>query len=655
MKFHKTEYNTLNLFLFLIFIGSGFLLSAKNKENNPLQHELSYDSIIHLLNDKGVSLDQKYHLTCQTQYFSYEQKIDIFKHILDEGKTRLDNNKLVRLYSTLSMYYSCLWDSDKAGQMLITASSFADKAYDPEALGLYYYAWGNYYNDNVNEQEAHAYFYKAMPYFEQTEALKDRLIPLYFSLAFSYSARRDVENLKKIIDKMLPQALKSNQPDDLINTYSITSNYYSFLSDKDKTKTVFLDSAIIYNNKAIQVFNSIKNPSNLFKYSVAYNYRSWADYNMELPDWNADSVFYYLEKTKEFANPADTFIQMSYHWLKGNALFKKGKLKEARKEYNIQLSLMESCTTTVDYSRYANLYEMLAKEYEAEGNYQRALECERLRSEYKDKLYNKDRYTIIQDLQTKYETEKKEQDIRRLKQETQYQRKINILIAGVCILIIFASVLVLHWMRLKRKSIADRLQIAEMEKEKAELRNKLQEEELIRIELEKYEALLEVHFKDRQIKGKKDELNALMEEKEQLLKQLNEYSDRVKKYDLSFLVKQPNIEPDYHSVENIVEKITSLITSKLESNPYRQQYLHNLSKIGDMFLKRFEKEYVKGNLPLIYIKYCVCFVIGMDTASIARCFAVELASVRQARHRIKVRLGLEKEDDLDSYLRNLIK
>jgi len=61
-----------------------------------------------------------------------------------------------------------------------------------------------------------------------------------------------------------------------------------------------------------------------------------------------------------------------------------------------------------------------------------------------------------------------------------------------------------------------------------------------------------------------------------------------------------------------------------------------------------------GTISPIYIRYCICFIIGMSIKDIADCFCVEISSIYTARSRLRNLLKLEKDADIDVYFKNLI-
>ena len=77
-------------------------------------------------------------------------------------------------------------------------------------------------------------------------------------------------------------------------------------------------------------------------------------------------------------------------------------------------------------------------------------------------------------------------------------------------------------------------------------------------------------------------------------------------------------------------------------------------------LKMIDKQYISklknsynGNLSIPYLKYCICFAIGMEIGEVSECFSIEQSSVHMVRYRLKKKFGLDNNGDLDVFLRKL--
>ena len=125
---------------------------------------------------------------------------------------------------------------------------------------------------------------------------------------------------------------------------------------------------------------------------------------------------------------------------KGENYFKFGQYQNAAiwMEKCLERSLAIGFT---DLSRHT--YDYLAKTYKAMGDYKKAYDWQERAIVFKDSLFNADRTRVIQEMQTKYETEKKEQQISLLNSENELKEatieRNYFLIVGLITLVLLIS------------------------------------------------------------------------------------------------------------------------------------------------------------------------------------------------------------------------
>jgi two-component system, NarL family, sensor kinase len=125
----------------------------------------------------------------------------------------------------------------------------------------------------------------------------------------------------------------------------------------------------------------------------------------------------------------------------------KGESYFKFKDYKNATRWMEKCLEQslaigfTDLSRHT--YDYLAKTYKAMGDYQKAFAWQERAIIFKDSLFNADRTRVIQEMQTKYETEKKEQQITLLNSENELKQatieRNYFLIGGLITLVLLIS------------------------------------------------------------------------------------------------------------------------------------------------------------------------------------------------------------------------
>jgi len=541
---------------------------------------------------------------------------------------------------------------DRAKIYIDSAVQYEKQISDPCLLGFLYSKYGEYYSFKLNEPEAHKNYYKAIEYYEKAGEVKN-LIHIYHNLAFSYIQRDDTEALKKIIDKLLTMTSMQNENVERINTCRIIAFYYNKLYNKEK-QLAFLDSAVYYDKQAISIYETAvsTHPDTVRPEEIAYNYLNVASNLLEEGHTPLDTVGVFLAKAEALANPVDTTMIINLYWVKGRIAYKKGEIERAKNLFNNQLILMDRWVKGEMLFLYTDLYQMLSEISEKQNDYISALVYEQKRNSYLNQVHDAQKYEIISELETKYEVQRKEQKIIQLNELTIYQKRIIYLYIFILILLLIVFFFIVGWFRLKKKVNEKQLAIVHSEKNEAILQSKLKEEQLEKERMEKYSVLLDNHFKKKQISEMDDEFKKLNNEQQKLNILIDEFTDKLHKYEKK---KSENIlfmtnDPVNSSV---LYDLSELINRKIKNVSQQREYQEKLTTIDDTFFQQL-KEIAAEELSILDIKRCVAFVIGMETAHIAECFSVEQRSINQAHYRLKIKLRVDKEMDLDIFLKQLI-
>ncbi|MDR1098203.1 MAG: hypothetical protein LBL57_08730, partial [Tannerella sp.] len=98
--------------------------------------------------------------------------------------------------------------------------------------------------------------------------------------------------------------------------------------------------------------------------------------------------------------------------------------------------------------------------------------------------------------------------------------------------------------------------------------------------------------------------------------------------------------------EVIKEDLEELINKHLKN---KKDYSEKLLHLNEASINNIKDRY-DGNLSIQYIKYCICFIIGLEIAEVSACFSIEPASVHGLRYRLKKRFGLGPDDSLELFL-----
>ena len=513
---YKNMFKTHNgLFLRILIAFVLFLTTGKMALSQSSEHS---DSLVQLFYDKNIPFIDKYYMSADMDFLSHEQMLEVFNVLLPEAKQYDDKAPVMKIHAMISNLYSILNRFDMAKAYLDSAFFYEPLVDNHVILGVSHYIAGQYYANQAQHSLSHPQFYKAMEYFDVAGI--PIFTELYSDLSAAYRHLKDTANMKKLVDRISSESYDRSLIDEHYNNVlenSIKAGYYGIMYDT-KGEEALLDSMEYYTRKAINEFLKAETPVTGLAYEVASNYMDMAKIFLCKKTANStDSALYYAAEAKRLSNPQQQMIPVAYHGIAGEIYCFENQWDKAEKEYMTQLELLQSIPQLAVYSEYAVIYERLSLVNEKQGKYKDALHYANLCLTYMNLLFDHRNYQTIQELQTRYEVSKKEADIQRLTELNQYQERIRLLTLGILALIVMAAILGFLWFRRKRKSDADALQIARLERQEAELKAEMEAAKLEEKELQ-FDALSS-EMEKRQIRSYLDGLEA---ERERLASELHD-------------------------------------------------------------------------------------------------------------------------------------
>lgn len=286
--------------------------------------------------------------------------------------------------------------------------------------------------------------------------------------------------------------------------------------------------------------------------------------------------------------------------------------------------LMKSAQPPYYYTM-INVVQSLSGLYEKKGDYEKALAFQKEVTLYNKKNFNQQQALNTQKLEIQYETEKHNAEIQLLKEREKSRTRQNYLYAGITVTLIAGLVFMFLAYHFKLRYSLQREKQLQLEKQESEMQIKLEKEEHARLKAE--QLLLETQ--QQQLK-KEAMANVLqLEYKNQML--LN--------------IKDKLTEGDTVSTHKMLKE-EMVIDSDFEHAKLDIQQVH-----PDFFM--LLNDSAQKKLTLLDLKLCAYLYLKMDTRQIAQLMNIEAKSVRMSRYRIKQKLGLDKEADLNSFLQRL--
>jgi len=387
-----------------------------------------------------------------------------------------------------------------------------------------------------------------------------------------------------------------------------------------------------------------RNP-NIWQSSLfaAYTFFTKVQRERETPD--LEKALKYLDLAESLGMEHETMkTETSLKNLRADIYLSLGQYSKAIEEALSVLDILREDTEKYPDSAkdrnfpFREAYRILSLSSAQLGDYSAAYKYKEQEHYYDRKELDSERHTAVKELETRYEVKIKEQEIENLQEENRFQNRLRLVLIFVAVLLGIILIITLYLFRIKAKK--SRLQI------------QLKEEEAQLAELEKYQALSEIHLKELEIYGKNSDLEKLREQKNALDEEVRNYSRKIQEYE-----KEKEEEKTNHNrniSDPIVEELSDLINRRVSNEGVRNSYLERLSSVNDSFINKL-KANSDGSLSLINIKYCIFISINIDSRDFANCFSVELPTARTIRYRLKKKFNLAEEEDLTIYLNNLLR
>ena len=458
------SYFELTLFLFCYVV-------AVNAQDDTVQ----YDSIMNLMKDKTIPLMERYYMTGDIAYLSREHQIAVLKQLIPEAKEVEDKAVVTRLYSIVAMFENQLGDMAEAKNYLDSAFMNKGKFENNNIAGMMHYIAGIYYSDKNQMEKAHENYYQAADYFNRNAVKPAILTEIYYDLSIIYSMWQDDEGLNDLSEAM--KDLPVDFPFQQILKLTIKAKYFYALYQNEHRMNL-LDSVTKYNQEAFEVYTSTENPYDV-GYVISDNYLHQAVVYSEAGKIKeAEQCF---ETGKKLMNPKKIDANVSLSYVSGVIAYYQADYELAEQHLQDGLHELKKMNEEQEVDYYHSLidfYTLLAKVYEKQELYNKALEAARNSLKYETRLFDKNSSKTIQKLRAQYSLDEKERVVKQLTAINEKNKWINILSVTLIVLALITIVLLLIRYRSRQRIHEGMLQIAKLKQQETELTVELQKAKL---------------------------------------------------------------------------------------------------------------------------------------------------------------------------------
>jgi DNA-binding CsgD family transcriptional regulator len=492
--------------------------------------------------------------------------------------------------SFLSLTYLRLKKLQSAKEAIEKAAALIPEIKDANTLGYYYYALYRYkyYIDEINFGED---LLKSLTYFEQN---KNYTFAALSAIGIANSG--EFIN-KKFLDKGVFYALKSNNSDVILEA-QICSSTFLKQQFEINSKLMPIEKVIDSFEKTIQLAN--KNTFN--KMNVAIAYLNYANFLVSI-NHSETKILYLINEALTYAEKYGIVsVVRNCYGIKGLLYKNDFKLNDAENSFLKGISYLKTLPFKeyeTETKFYTNLKEIAAlkKDFIAYHKYD-------LFFQEATNFSNKsERENAIQNAMAKYDLKNKEEKIALLSRKNQLKD-------GLILLSLITILLGIGFFIYYKKSTSIKQIYLEQKKNKLQLEKEQTQKELINSVL---------HLE------KKNEI-------------LNELKDKL-------LVQNK----DQHVAIN--NTIFKTIDAGLAVDDDFEKFKNNFNTIYPDFFNRLQEK-ANHSLTQLDLKYCGFILMKVTNKEIASQMNVEPKSIRMARYRIKQKLELSKDEDLDTFIQS---
>jgi hypothetical protein len=533
-----------------------------------------------------------------------------------------------------------------------SALYYAQQSNDKLSLGIAWYRKAWVENLQAKWKDAVNSSLEALKYLEDAgNGGYTYIASVYYIITGAHANWSDLPQQGKYARLGLEAARQSGDYDDLLAAFQAMSTYYHYCYDINKTNHSLLDSAFWYNRQGINLYKGhagwvvFKSTLAVIAFNMANLYQQYKVGNYK------DSVAPYLQlalktaqETKQAAVIASSFGLMS------ELEIEKGNYENAE-----QLLLAGVAVLPMDSINHqrnkVQLLDGLARLAEKQGNYAKALKYHKDYHTFYEALYDADKVKIAKDLEEKYQSEQKEQSIQALHAQNALNRKMKYLYAFMALLAVVAGMYIFRSYNFRLKASQHQKKLLQQENEDAALLARIKQQEVKQLELEKLEAELKARLKEEEALRLLAEQKLMQEREGRLQKDLLAVNLQVEQKDELLQSVQKKIEESKDD-RTAVKKINSIIDQNKKSDDAFASSKADFDTIRPEFFQQL-KEKSADKLSRLDLKHCSYISLGLTNKEVAQRLGIAPKSILMARYRIKIKLGLSKDDDLDDFIATL--
>jgi len=518
--------------------------------------------------------------------------------------THSDTSK-VNLYNelVLQMGYK---DFDSAFLYSEKALELAQKINYKKGIFENYENTGVIYTEKGYSEKAMEYFLKAIEY-QEKNLPQTSLVETYRQMGVLFITQKQYKESERYLKESLELAEKENNPL-IYKVYFTLATLYSKIKNFELAENYF--------EKSLQEPNLLKSEEGGIYLNKGNMYQRMKELEKAEKSYQKALEVLPKEEKRTLAGVYNSLCDVA---------LKTGKYELAENYGKKGLEYAEE-TQNIRSAIYA--YRNLGYSYYLRKDYQNAYEVQELYRKLRDSLIQMTNTEQVNELETKYQNEKKQNEIEKLRQEQilytereQANKTRNILILVIAVITTLVLLLILQLQRTRHKRD---IAIKETEKEN-----------------QKQIQLLELRKKELQIEQYKEQLNTHTNnllQKNLVLNELREELNSLKEFE---------DEEQKHKKQ----KIEELINGRILTEEDWQNYKKTFSNVYPQFFNQLKQDFPQ--LSKAEKRIATLLKLGLSQYEMATILGISEDSARKGKYRLRQRLGLESDEQIIKLLHQI--
>lgn len=614
------------------------------------------DSLYKVINRPGTGNQQKVMALSQVanivRFYDEPEALKLAQQAVVLAGKEKDAKYKVYAHECRAAVYLRMRRVDMAHKDTDSSVLYAEQTDDAKAKSWAWYQKGRELDFENRQKEAVDAQLKALHYIKYKSYWKEEA-SIYYALYGLFSTWEDLDNSGKYALLALDAAKKSNNPNNLSESWQAVGTATADRYEKTKERGL-LDSVMVAQKNAVEVFQR-NEPYMLNTQLISVPSINIADaYNRHFPPSPqiTDSIRKYAAIAMNYAlKGKDARMQAAALGIMNEDAKRNGNY-ELAETYLLQALSLMIANPNPDFHIRSSIYRDLAELAERKKDYAKALEYQKAFQEDYKKIFDSEQNSAGKEMEAKYQAKEKEQEIKFLKERESLHRSQKYLYIGIAAALLLLLLFMFRSYYFRLRYSLQREKILNQEKEEARLQARLKQDEALLMEVEKQKAELIARLKEEEAARLQTEQLVILAQKDLLQKEVLAGNLQVEQKNkiLQSLKKQLDENPGKDLNNSNINKI-------LKEHAYIDKdfeaFKTELKEIHPGFYNRLQEK-AAHKLTALDLKYCAYIYMKRSTKEMAMLLNVEPKSIRMSKYRLKQKLGLDREDDLEEFIGNLV-